>query len=50
MDISKKIIEATIEIFSTMVMMDITVDDEDVKDSGKLHDAITGMIGLAGTH
>jgi len=49
-DISKKIIEATIEIFSTMVMMDITVDDEDVKDSGKLHDAITGMIGLAGTH
>lgn len=49
-DISEKIIESTIEIFSTMVMMDISVEERDVADSGKLHDAITGLIGLAGTH
>jgi len=33
-----------------MVMMDVTVDDENVQGSGKLHDTITGLIGLAGTH
>jgi chemotaxis protein CheX len=49
-DIAEKIIEATREIFSTMVMMDIAVDDEVAKDSGRLHDTITGLIGLAGTH
>ncbi len=50
MDIEDKIIEATREIFSSMVMMDISVEAEDVKDSGKLHDTITGLIGLAGIH
>ena len=50
MDIKAKIIEAAIEIFSSMVMMDITVEAEAVNDSGKLHDTITGLIGLAGTH
>jgi chemotaxis protein CheX len=49
-EIKDKIIESTIEIFSTMVMMDVSVDNENVKDSGKLHDTITGLIGLAGTH
>ena len=50
MDIKDKIIESTIEIFSTMVMMDVTVEDENVEGSGKLCDTITGLIGLAGTH
>ena len=50
MDIKDKIIESTIEIFSTMVMMDVTVKDENVEGGGKLCDTITGLIGLAGTH
>lgn len=50
MDISEKIIESTMEIFSTMVMMDISVAGPPLAGSGKLCDTITGMIGLAGTH
>ncbi len=50
MDIRTKIVESTIEIFTTMVMMDISVVEEDVEKSGKLNDSITGLIGLAGTH
>ena len=49
MDIQDKMIEATREIFSSMVMMDISVK-EVMTDHGPLHDTITGMIGLAGTH
>ena len=49
MDIQDKMIDATKEIFSTMIMMDISL--EEVMDShGKLTDTITAMIGLAGTH
>jgi len=50
MDITEKIIESTMEIFSTMVMMDVAVAGPALKESGTLHDTITGMIGLAGTH
>ena len=49
MEIQDKMIESTKEIFSTMVMMDISVK-EVTTDHGVLHDTITGMIGLAGTH
>ena len=49
MEIQDKLIEATREIFSSMVMMEITVK-EIMTDHGQLHDSITGMIGLAGTH
>jgi chemotaxis protein CheX len=49
-DIKDKIIESTIEIFSTMVMMDVSVIDRNAEDSGSLHETITGLIGLAGTH
>jgi len=48
--IKKKIIDSTIEIFSTMVMMDISVENDEVEGSGKLQDTITGVIGLAGIH
>ncbi len=50
MKLKEKIIEATIEIFSTMVMMDVSVKNEDVQDSGRLQDTITGVIGMAGVH
>lgn len=50
MDISEKIIETTIEIFTTMVMMDVSADGPPLVASGTLCDTITGMIGLAGTH
>ena len=49
MEIRDKMIESTKEIFSSMVMMEITVK-EVMADHGPLHDTITGMIGLAGTH
>ncbi|BHH83361.1 chemotaxis protein CheX [Desulforhopalus sp. 52FAK] len=50
MDISGKIIESTSEIFSSMVMMEVTVNGE-LKDSIEpLNKSITGVIGLAGTH
>jgi chemotaxis protein CheX len=49
-DISEKIIETTIEIFTTMVMMDVSADGPPLSASGTLCDTITGMIGLAGTH
>lgn len=50
MQISAKIIESTIEIFTTMVMMDVSAQGDLRSESGSLHDCITGMIGLAGTH
>ncbi len=50
MDIRDKIIESTVEIFTTMVMMDISVSEADINDKGKLNNSITGLIGLAGTH
>ena len=50
MDISDKIIETTIEIFTTMVMVDVSTDGPPLQTSGTLSDSITGMIGLAGTH
>ncbi len=50
MKIKEKIIESTTEIFSTMVMMDVTVENDNVENSGSLHDTITGLIGLTGTH
>lgn len=50
MEIAEKIVEATSEIFSSMVMMEITVNGE-IRDSMEsLTDSITGVIGLAGTH
>ncbi len=47
-EISDKLIESTVEIFTGMIMMDITVKDDNVKQLGKLQNSITGMVGLAG--
>ena len=49
MEIQDKMIDATKEIFSSMVMMEISVS-EVLTEHGPLTDTITGMIGLAGTH
>lgn len=49
-EINEKLIESTIEIFTGMVMMDVTVAGEPLKTMGSLKKSITGMVGLAGTH
>ena len=49
-EISDKIIESTIEIFTSMVMMDISVAGDLMQKIGPLKQSITGMVGLAGTH
>ena len=50
MDISGKIIDATNEIFSSMVMMEVTVKGDVQSTLAPLENSITGVIGLAGTH
>ena len=50
MEIREKIIESTQEIFSTMVMMEVSVSDEELTDRRVMSDSISGIIGLAGTH
>lgn len=50
MDISGKIIDSTNEIFSSMVMMEVTVSGEVGDGVAPLTNSITGVIGLAGTH
>ena len=49
-DISGKIIDATNEIFSSMVMMEVRVDGDIRSTLTPLENSITGVIGLAGTH
>ena len=50
MELSNKIIEAAKEIFSTMVMMEISVNGTHLAKSIPLTESISGVIGLAGTH
>lgn len=50
MEISDKIIESAKEIFSSMVMMEISVSGEKMTESVPLIESISGVIGLAGTH
>lgn len=49
MEIQDKMIDATKEIFSTMIMMEITLEEME-ETHGPLINTITAMIGLAGTH
>lgn len=49
-EINDRLIESTIEIFTGMVMMDISVAGEPMNKLGPLKKSITGMVGLAGTH
>lgn len=50
MELSEKIVASTKEIFSTMVMMEVSVSSKEVGEHRILSDSITGIIGLAGTH
>lgn len=50
MEISGKIIESTHEIFSSMVMMEVSVNGDITDSMAPLTSSITGVIGLAGTH
>jgi chemotaxis protein CheX len=49
-ELSNKIIEAAKEIFSTMVMMEISVSGDTLTKSLPLTESISGVIGLAGTY
>ena len=49
-DVTGKIVESAIEIFTGMVMIEIEVQEEYLKELGQLKNSITGMVGLAGTH
>ena len=49
MDLKQQIMETTIEIFTTMVMMEVEPTELD-GEIGSLKNSITGLIGLAGTH
>lgn len=50
MNLREQIVNATVEIFTSMVMMDVSVSPSQETDYGTLEDTITGVIGLAGTH
>ena len=50
MEIAGKIVEATNEIFSSMIMMEVAVEGEITDTMLPLKSSITGVIGLAGTH
>jgi len=49
-ELSDKLIESTIEIFTGMVMMEISVAADSLLKLGPLKKSITGMVGLAGIH
>ncbi len=49
MEIREKIVSSTIEIFTTMVMMDISVAEDIDENYGVLENCITGVVGLTGT-
>jgi len=48
--LSEKIVESAIEIFSTMVMMEISENGTPMTETIPLTDTISGVIGMAGTH
>lgn len=50
MELNEKIIESVKEIFSSMLMMEISVSGENMTQSLPMADSISGVIGLAGTH
>ena len=49
MELKERVVESTKEIFTTMVMMEITESEEELEALATFHDGISGVIGLAGT-
>lgn len=50
MDISSKIIDATVEIFTTMLMMDIVAGEPVPRENLPFASSVTGMIGFGGLY
>ncbi len=50
MEIREKIIESTREIFTDMVMMDVSVGENAIEETSPLENTISGVIGLAGMY
>lgn len=50
MEIRERIVESVVEIFTSMVMMEVSVLEETQIEAHPLIDSISGVIGLAGTH
>lgn len=50
MELRERIAESTIEIFTTMVMMEVNIAEDIDENYGKLADSITGVIGLTGNY
>lgn len=48
MDIREKIIESTSEIFSSMIMMEVSVLEQEIASHRVFSESISGVIGLAG--
>lgn len=49
-EINEKLIESTIEIFTSMVMMEVSVAGDPLQKLAPLKKSITGMVGLAGVY
>ncbi len=49
MEYSQIIIESTQEIFSSMIMLDVSPGEPFIREQGSLKDSISGLIGLAGS-
>jgi chemotaxis protein CheX len=45
-----KVVDAPVEIFTGMVMMEIEQEGEPLHELGVMKNSITGMVGMAGTH
>lgn len=50
MELRERIAASAIEIFTTMVMMEVAVAEDVDENYGKLADSITGVIGLTGNY
>lgn len=50
MQLHEKITDSVVEIFSSMVMMDVASQGEGSADNLNFTDSISGVVGLAGTH
>lgn len=49
MDLSRHIIDATKEIFTSMVMMEVTAGEPGIDSPNPLRSSITGAVGMAGS-
>ena len=48
MNIKQSVIEATREIFETMLMMDVTPGEQQASRTIHFHDTVSGIVGMAG--